>query len=95
MNAWGLGTQLFQDISEAGRPGYGDRLVEQGGFKAAGHLGDAYGLSSAMVFDPQTKFGLIFLVGGVGVDPTTIDGQYSTLFRYEERILTAMYGAMK
>ena len=89
MNAWGLGNQHFLDISAVAR---GDRLVEVGGFKAVGHLGDAWGLRSAVVFDPRTKNGMIFLSGGVGFDPGTTPGNYSALYRYEERILSALYG---
>ena len=88
MNSWGLGVQLFQDISG---PGRGDRLVEGGGFKAIGHLGDAWGLTSAMVFDRANKNGMIFLIGGPGFDPETNPGSFSSFYRHEERILTALY----
>lgn len=88
MNAWGLGTHHFLDLSG---PARGDRLVADGGFKAVGHLGDAWGLTSAMVFDPASKRGMIFLSGGPGFDPETTSGAYSALHRYEERILTSMY----
>ena len=88
MNAWGLGNQHFLDVSGVA---LGDRLVEGGGFKAVGHLGDAWGLTSAMVFDPKTKSGMIFLSGGTGFDPETTPGKYSAFHRYEERILTALY----
>jgi hypothetical protein len=92
MNAWGLGAQLFLDVSHG--PGRGDRLVEPGGFPAAGHMGDAYGLTSAMVFSPEKRIGLVFLVGGVGCDPSKTPGDYSAMRRYEERILTALYTAI-
>ena len=88
MNAWGLGNQQFLDISGAGS---GDRLVEGGGFMAVGHTGDAWGLTSALVFDRAKKNGMIFLVGGPGFDPETQSGKYSAHYRYEERILTALY----
>ena len=88
MNAWGLGNQHFLDISGSAR---GDRLVAAGGFKAVGHLGDAWGLTSAMVFDPGTKNGMIFLSGGPGFDPQSTPGNYSALHRYEERILSALH----
>ncbi|MEO8100982.1 MAG: serine hydrolase domain-containing protein [Betaproteobacteria bacterium] len=88
MNAWGLGMHLFQDISGVAR---GDRLVEGGGFKAVGHLGDAWGLTSAMVFDRATKNGMIFLIGGPAFDPDTNPGKYSSMYRHEEKILTAIY----
>jgi CubicO group peptidase (beta-lactamase class C family) len=89
MNSWGLGVQRFTDLSQGA--GKGDRLVEPGGFRAVGHLGDAYGLTSAIVFDPETATGLIFLIGGVGADPKQTPGAYSALSRYEERILSALY----
>jgi len=87
MNAWGLGNQHFLDVSGAGS---GDRLVESG-FKAQGHFGDAWGLTSAMVFDRDKKEGMIFLIGGPGFDPETDGGKYSAHYRYEEKILTALY----
>ncbi len=87
-NAWGLGNQQFQDRSGAGT---GDRLVAGGGFKAVGHLGDAWGLTSAFVFDRRKKNGLIYLIGGPGFDPESNKGQYSALYRHEEQILTALY----
>ena len=89
MNAWGLGNQHFLDITGTGR---GDRLVAGGGFKAVGHLGDAWGLTSVFVFDPQAKNGMIFLSGGPGFDPSTTPGKYSAFYRYEERILSSLYG---
>ena len=88
MNAWGMGNQQFLDVSG---PGSGDRLVEGGGFPAVGHTGDAWGLTSALVFDRAKKNGMIFLVGGPGFDPETCIGKYSAHYRYEEQILTALY----
>ena len=88
MNAWGLGNQHFLDVSGAGR---GDRLVQSGGVRGVGHLGDAWGLRSAFVFDPKRKNGVIFLSGGPGFDPVSTPGNYSAFYRYEERILSALY----
>jgi len=88
MNAWGMGNQQFLDVSG---PGSGDRLVEGGGFPAVGHTGDAWGLTSALVFDRAKKNGMIFLVGGPGFDPETCSGKYSAHYCYEEQILTALY----
>jgi CubicO group peptidase (beta-lactamase class C family) len=92
-NAWGLGNQHFTDVSG---PNRGDRLIERGGFTGVGHLGDAYGLTSAFAFNAEKREGLIFLCGGVGVNPETQRGVYSSFYRYEERILTALYeGAIR
>jgi CubicO group peptidase (beta-lactamase class C family) len=86
--AWGVGNQHFVDVSG---PGSGDRLVDGGGFRAVGHTGNAYGLHGAVVFDPRERDGIIYLAGGTGFDPETDRGRYSSLNRYEERILTAVY----
>ncbi len=92
-NAWGLGNQHFTDTTGVNR---GDRLVERGGFTGVGHLGDAYGLTSAFVFNPTTQNGMIFLSGGVGANPESQRGVYSSMHRYEERILTALHeGALR
>jgi CubicO group peptidase (beta-lactamase class C family) len=88
MNAWGLGNQHFLDITGAGN---GDRLVRGGGFRAFGHLGDAWGLTSAMVFNPHSRDGMIFMIGGPSFDPETSRGEYSGLYRHEEQILDALY----
>ena len=86
-NAWGLGNQHFLDVSG---PERGDRLVEGGAFTGVGHLGDAWGLTAAFVFDPKTNDGVIFLTGGPSWNPDTTRGNYSAFYRYEERILTAL-----
>ncbi|MBC7621997.1 MAG: serine hydrolase [Aeromicrobium sp.] len=88
MNAWGLGNQHFLDITGEAN---GDRLVQAGGFRAYGHLGDAWGLTSAMVFNPFSRDGMIYLIGGPGFDPETNRGDYSGLYRHEEKILDALY----
>lgn len=92
-NAWGLGNQHFLDLSG---PGRGDRLVEGGGFKGVGHLGDAWGLTGTFVFEPKARDGLIVLVGGVGANPETQPGTYSAHYRHDERLLSALWrGALR
>ncbi len=88
-NAWGFGPQRFLDIS--GGPGRGDRLVEAGGLQGWGHLGNAYGLTSAFIFDPARQHGLIFLSGGSAFDPEQEPGAYSAHYRYEEMIYSAIW----
>jgi CubicO group peptidase (beta-lactamase class C family) len=83
-NCWGLGNQQFPD-----RPGM--QLVEGGGFAGVGHLGEAYGLMSVFVFDPETKNGMVALVGGTSSDPQEQKGSYSSMARFEERILSTLY----
>ncbi len=87
-NAWGLGNERFLDISG---PGFGDRIVEGGGFVASGHIGEAYGLIGILAFDAASKDGIVYLIGGTGFDPDTDRGAYSAAFGFEERIATALY----
>jgi CubicO group peptidase (beta-lactamase class C family) len=83
---WGLGNEQFPDEP-------GTRLVEGGGFPAVGHLGDAYGLMAIFVADLKRKSGMIVLVGGTSTDPfaPANKGRYSSLARFQERIVTALY----
>jgi CubicO group peptidase (beta-lactamase class C family) len=85
-HCWGLGNEQFPDDA-------GTRLVEGGGFPAVGHLGDAYGLMSVFAFDRKRRNGMIVLVGGTSTDPfgPANKGKYSSLARFQERILTALY----
>jgi CubicO group peptidase (beta-lactamase class C family) len=78
--AWGLGNQQF--------PG---GVVEGGGFAGVGHLGEAYGLMSVFVVDLAKRNGMVVLVGGVATDPEQYKGTYSSMARFEERILTTLY----
>src|SRR6185295_16211666 len=71
LNAWGLGNQHFLDVSGAG---FGDRLVEGGGFTGVGHHGDAYGLNGLLVFDRARRDGFVYLAGGPGSDPALAPG---------------------
>jgi len=87
-NAWGLGVQVF--LGETG-PFAGDKVVMTHDFDAAGHLGDAYGLTSALLFDRERRTGMIFLIGGTAFDPATYPGEHSALYRHEELILDAIY----
>jgi CubicO group peptidase (beta-lactamase class C family) len=105
MLSWGLGLQIYTDATTtslvggkgAKEPGgRGDRLVEAGGFTGVGHFGDAWGLTSIMVFNPTTRDGVVFLVGGPGFNPETTPGKYSSMYRYEEQIIDALWrGAIK
>lgn len=87
---WGLGLQIFTD--RGGSAASGDRVGSAaGGFKGAGHLGEAYGLLSGMIFDPVAKNGMVYLIGGLGDDPNNYLGSYSAFFGWEEAILRSLY----
>jgi hypothetical protein len=85
-NCWGLGNQQFPD-----RPGSGMQLVDGGGFGGVGHLGEAYGLMSVFVADLERKNGMVALVGGSATDPQGYKGKYSSLARFQEKILSALH----
>jgi CubicO group peptidase (beta-lactamase class C family) len=87
-HSWGLGMQRFMDISG---PDGGDRFVAGGGVQGLGHLGEAYGLNSGFIYDPTTRNGLIYAIGGIGTNPEHDKGQYSSLQSWEESLLNALY----
>ncbi len=89
-HAWGLGVQRFVDVSG---PSTGDRLTKRGRQTGAGHLGFAYGLQSGFIFDPQTRNGVIYAMGGVSADPDANKGRYSSFPVWEERVLDALWQA--
>jgi CubicO group peptidase (beta-lactamase class C family) len=86
--SWGLSVQRFTDTTDDHGS---DRIIEQGGLKWFGHLGEAYGLLSGLLFDPVTKNGMIYVIGGVGANPEQDPGAYSSFFRREELILNALF----
>ncbi|HLL19582.1 MAG TPA: serine hydrolase domain-containing protein [Rubrivivax sp.] len=86
---WGLGPQLFTD--QSGKPGTGDRIGSPaGGFRGAGHLGEAYGLLSGLVFDAATRNGMAYAIGGISADPNHHRGVYSAFSRWEETVLATL-----
>lgn len=88
MQAWGLGAQQYLGRGTGQRS---DRLVPGSGFAGWGHFGDAWGLRALMVFQPDTRNGMVFLSGGCGFDPDTTPGEYSHMYRFEERILSGLH----
>lgn len=88
--SWGLGIQRFTATEES--DGTGDKITKNDNLKWFGHLGDAYGLFSGMVFDPAKGDGMVYIIGGVGTDPDiNALGSYSTFYRWEEQILSSTY----
>ncbi len=88
MLAWALGPQRFTDTSG---PGRGDRLVEGGGLSGWGHMGDAYGLLSCFVLDPQRRHGFVTVLAGPSRSPYSRKGRWSSMARDEERVNTALW----
>ncbi len=81
MRAWGLGTHLFED-----------QLVGLGitNPNLVGHLGDAYGLLSGLLFDPESGDGLIYIIGGISCALEENRGRHSAFTAWEEKILQQM-----
>jgi CubicO group peptidase (beta-lactamase class C family) len=87
--SWTLGFQQFTDVSA---PHYGDRLANAAPkFTGFGHLGEAYGLNSGFMFDPLTRNGMIYAIGGLSADSEALYGEYSSLSPWEEKILAALH----
>jgi CubicO group peptidase (beta-lactamase class C family) len=93
MRAFGLGLHhLTGSAGDAGGPG--DRMVAgRSDLRWWGHMGDAYGLLSAMLCDPVRQTGIVYIISGVARDPETYKGEYSAFYRWEEQIQTAIAAA--
>ena len=52
-----------------------------------GHLGEAYGVLSSALLDPQTGNGIAIIITGTGDDPANHPG-HSPLYRVEELVIT-------
>ncbi len=88
MRSWGLGCQRFTDTNDARG---GDRLHSRGGIRAFGHLGSAYGLHSGLLFNTSDNadlnWGVVYVVNGTSQGAQESAGVYSSLRRFEERLL--------
>jgi CubicO group peptidase (beta-lactamase class C family) len=90
MVSWALGPQRFTDRSGPG-PGRGDRLVEGGGFRGWGHLGDAYGLLGTFALDPIRRHGLIVLLGSPSRSPYGPKLGWTSIPPDQARVLSALW----
>lgn len=81
MRAWGLGTHLFED--QLAGLGISNRNL-------VGHLGDAYGLLSGLLFDPRSGDGVIYIIGGTSCAPEQNPGRNSPFTAWEEEILKTL-----
>ncbi|MDW8426014.1 MAG: serine hydrolase domain-containing protein [Meiothermus sp.] len=85
--SWGLGVWRFTNTPGLDCPVKGHRRLWYG------HLGDAYGLLSGLLFDLEGN-ALIYIIGGQGCDPATFRGAYSAYTGWEEEVLSALYGLL-
>ncbi|WP_337868911.1 serine hydrolase domain-containing protein [Meiothermus sp.] len=86
--SWGLGVWRFTN-----QPGQ-DCPVQGHPRPWFGHLGDAYGLLSGLLFDLEAAHALVYILGGQGCDPAQHRGLYSAYTRWEEQVLSALYGLL-
>lgn len=90
--AWGLGLQHnTATLDEFG----GDRLARGAVAEFWGHRGEAYGFLGGLWFDPERNAGFVYLIGGLGDDPYQHPGVYSSAYRWEELIQTAILGEIR
>lgn len=82
--SWGLGVWRFTN-----QPGQ-DCPVRGYPRPWFGHLGQAYGLLSGLLFDPVAGNALVYILGG----HTPGKGTYSAYTRWEEQILSTLYGLL-
>ncbi|MBK8051218.1 MAG: beta-lactamase family protein [Anaerolineales bacterium] len=87
MRAWGLSLQQFTGAYDAAG---GDRIGGLPGDHFWGHLGEAYGLLSGMIFDPTRRVGFIYIIGGTGADHALHPGSGSSFTMWEEAIQRAL-----
>ena len=52
-----------------------------------GHLGEAYGVLSHALFDPETGDGIATIITGTADDPAKSEPGHSPLYRVEEEVL--------
>lgn len=88
MRSWGLSMQRTTATQAANG---GDKITASSDIKMYGHGGDAYGLLSGLWFNPERKIGFIYMLGGVAKNPENYQGEYSSFYRWEEQIMTAIF----
>lgn len=93
MRGWGLGLHHLTS-APADAFGASDCLPPGSVAPFWGHLGDAYGLLAALLFDPRRDAGFIYIIGGVGRDPETYKGETSAFYRWEEAIQRVIFDTL-
>ncbi len=83
MRLYASGPQLL-----SGEPGQRDQPVDGRSVAWAGHLGEAYGLLGGLWIDRARARVYVYLITGLGDDPTKYPGRRSAFSAPEEAILT-------
>jgi hypothetical protein len=83
MCEWGLGVHRITHTT--------DKLINTPEpLRWCGHFGDAYGLFSGMFFDPASKNGFVYIISGLGDDPTKNLSSFSAISWWEAEIVEAL-----
>lgn len=90
MRSWGLGIHRF---THTGTGGFGDKIHPNQRWRPVGHLGEAYGLLSGFLVEPDRGNGLIYIVGGTGVPLEQWPGHTSSFTGWEEALFKAVLAA--
>lgn len=69
---------------------YKDRFVEDRDIVLSGHFGEAYGLLAGMFMDRETGTAIYYMMNGMGGPEDENYGQYSGMYRWEEKFCTAL-----
>lgn len=73
----------------------GNRIgPDPGGPVFWGHYGDAYGVLSGVLFDPEREYGYCYIIGGSSADPLHYTGRHSSVSFWEEQIQDAIIEAV-
>ena len=85
---WGLGVQILKND-----PDVGDRLLPTPDSPHwTGHLGEAYGMISNMLFDRRSGDGYVYYCAGMGADPFEHWSDYApTFFTFDSTIVQAIF----
>lgn len=69
---------------------YQDRFVEDRDIVLSGHFGEAYGLLAGMFMDRASGTAIYYVMNGMGGPEDENYGQYSGMYRWEEKFCTAL-----
>lgn len=69
---------------------YKDRFVEDRDIVLSGHFGEAYGLLAGMFMDRESGNAIYYVMNGMGGPESENAGEYSGMYRWEEKFCTAL-----
>lgn len=70
--------------------GVRDRFLRSRNVVLSGHFGEAYGLLAGLFLNRKRGCGIFYVINGQGAPDSDHPGQYSGMYRWEERLCTAL-----